>query len=290
MRKILFSLSVCMCIGFTANAQDVDDPAYVNKRGISLLPQAGDYAIGVDATPFLGYLGNIFSNYGNDSPYFNGVNQSIYGKYFLNDDRAIRAKLTMNLMNNVEKGVVPDDEQVANNPLNPDASVVDVWKATNGNIGLGVGYEFRRGKGRVQGFWGGELLIGLEFHKDKFEYANPITEINQNPSSFLFSGNISNTNSRSLERKTGMIFSGGIGGFVGVEYFFAPQISLGGELGLQLILRLESQSETKWESWNVLTNELQTQTDRKSKNWWSAQKAGLMTNATYGSIFIMFHF
>lgn len=289
MKKILFSLTVYMCFGFIAKSQDVDDPAYINKRGISLLPHAGDYAIGVDATPFLRYIGNFFSNDGNYTPYFNGVDQSIYGKYFLNDNRAIRVKLLMNMMNNAEKGVVTDDEQVANNPLNPNATVVDVWKATDANISFGVGYEYRRGRGRVQGFCGYELLLGLSNHKDKFDYANPMTGVNQNPSSYPFAGN-TDSYRRCTERKTGMMISGGIGGFVGVEYFFAPQISFGGELGLRMLYRSEGQSKTTWESWNVLAEELQTQTDRKSKSWWNAQTVGLMTNAMYGNVYLMFHF
>lgn len=32
-----------------------------NKKGTPILPQAGDYAIGVDATPFLEYFGNMFN-------------------------------------------------------------------------------------------------------------------------------------------------------------------------------------------------------------------------------------
>jgi hypothetical protein len=61
------------------NVDEINNAAYVNKRGVYLLPQAGDFALGVDATPFLEYLGNLFSG-SYDAPMFGGG--SIYGKYF----------------------------------------------------------------------------------------------------------------------------------------------------------------------------------------------------------------
>jgi len=292
MKKLVFLIVACMCFSFIAKAQDVDDPAYINKRGISLLPQAGAFALGVDATPFLRYFGNFFSRNGSDDLYFNGVDQSIYGKYFLHDDRAIRVKLSVRLMNKAEKGVVPNDEQVVVNPFYSNATVIDVLNTTGADVHLGFGYEYRRGRGRVQGYWGYEFLFGFEYRKDKFDYANPMTGFNQQPSSYNFNGNLdyyTDPYKRCTERKTGNIYSGGLGAFAGVEYFFAPQISIGGELGLRMKYRSEGQTETTWESWNVSVDQLQTKTERMSKNWWKAQTAGLFTNS-YGNIFLMFHF
>ena len=33
-----------------------------SKKGFPILPETGDYSIGIDATPFLQYFGQIFSN------------------------------------------------------------------------------------------------------------------------------------------------------------------------------------------------------------------------------------
>lgn len=65
-----------------------------NKKGTPILPQAGDYAIGVDATPFLEYFGNMFNGenfnaapgfqYNTDRPF------SIYAKQFISSTEAYR--------------------------------------------------------------------------------------------------------------------------------------------------------------------------------------------------------
>ena len=291
MKKIIFSLVLCLCAGFAAMAQDEDDPAFVNKRGVALLPQAGDFALGVDASPFLRYMGNLFTSDFNRSPRFNGVGQTFYGKYFVQDNRAIRMRLSLNLGNDASKGIVPNDYELANNPLNPFATVIDVQNSTYTDVTLGIGYEFRRGKGRAQGFWGYEVSLGYLDRKDKIDYANPMTEINQAPSTYDFINDFyGNPLKRMTEKNWGETLSGGLGAFVGVEYFFAPRISIGGEFWLGFQYRSEEQTETTWEYWDTSLNKVQTITERWWKNGWTAQTSGAITSASYGSIFLMFHF
>jgi hypothetical protein len=293
MKKIVFLFSLCLCVGFPVMAQDVDeegiDAAYFSKRGVYLLPQAGDFALGIDATPFLGYLGNFFSR-SNHAPDFNGLDQMIYGKYFLEDDRALRLRLGLSVFNSANKGVVPNDFELANNPLNANASVVDIHKRSSTEVTLGLGYEIRRGKGRVQGYYGGEVLLGFESGKNLYEYANPFTNVNQVPSSYDFNGNTwwSHSYSRATEEKYGNRFSAGLLGLVGVEYFFAPQMSIGGELGLGFLYSIQGQSERTFESWNSSADKVQIQSDRWDD--WNAQSAGAYTHSYGGRIFLMFHF
>jgi hypothetical protein len=120
-----------------------------------------------------------------------------------------------------------------------------------------------------------------------------MTALNTQPSSFYFDRNIgySDPYRRCTERKTGNVFSGGLGAFAGVEYFFAPLISIGGELGLGFVYSAAGQPERTLEYWDASAGQLQTVTERKSgwRTEWTAQTAGLLTN-TYGSIFLMFHF
>ena len=292
MKKIMFSFSLCLCVGFSAMAQDVDEEfnaAYSTKRGVYLLPQAGDFALGIDATPFLRYLGNIFTSSFNPAPSFNGVDQTLYGKYFLQDNRAIRARLTINIDNNVYKGVVPDDAAILQAGTTPDpdlyTKLTDVERSTASRVELGVGYEFRRGNGRVQGFYGGEVFLGFEGGKTKYEYANKITTDNQNPSrSIGYSGNINGTDSRITEDKIGNALYAGLGAFAGVEYFFAPQISIGGEFGFGFIFNTEAQGQSTWEGWDA--TEVKTQT-RKSDAWGHSIQ---VNTRPAGSIFLMFHF
>ena len=51
----------------SAFAQDL-----TSKKGEPFLPEAGDYMIGIDANPFLNYLGNFFGKtVANTAPTFN---------------------------------------------------------------------------------------------------------------------------------------------------------------------------------------------------------------------------
>ena len=281
MKKIIFSISLCL-IGYVTIAQEIDDvynAAYVNKRGVYLLPQAGDFALGFDASPLLRYVGNFFSSGGNSAPILS--DQTIYGKYFLADNRAIRARLSLGLSNSVDKGFVTKD-------TNPDATVTDFQRTSESNVMLGIGYELRRGNGRVQGFLGGEVMLGFEGGKLKYEYGNRMDEDNKSPTYYDFGENWILNNQRVTESKFGNYFFGGLGAFTGVEYFFAPQLSLGCEVGLGFLFSTTGQSQTTVEKWDMVDDERKVQT-LKGDSWYDARYLG---GGTYSSarIFLMFHF
>lgn len=295
MKKLIFSLGLCFCMGFMAMAQESteqatskdNDPAFTSRRGVPLLPKAGDFAIGIDATPFLNYVGNMFNqSNGISAPSFDGVDLMIYGKYFVEDNVAIRAKLYLNTGSDVIKGVVQNDAEVANNPLNSLATVIDVMKAKSTNVELRVGYEFRRGRGRIQGFYGGEVGVGYGSGKYVYEYANPMTAVNSNPSSFDFNGNVASPE-RATETKLGNSFSGTIAAFAGVEFFIAPQLSIGGEFNLGLTYASQSQSESTVEYWDG--SKVATQSARALGSSWPASSTSFATKPT-GTLFLMFHF
>ncbi|MCL2436368.1 MAG: hypothetical protein FWD09_09580, partial [Lentimicrobiaceae bacterium] len=253
------------------------------------LPQAGDFALGVDATPFLRYMGNFFTSGNNVAPFFNGVNgvhQTLYGKYFLQDDRAIRARLSVGVFNDTEKGVVPNDPALADNPL---ATLIDIQRMSEAAIELGAGYEFRRGHGRVQGFWGGEVSLGFSSAKTSYDFANRMTEDYPNPSTYDFGYpyNTFNPIVRTTEVKRGNEITIGLGGFAGVEYFFAPQMSLGGEVGLGFYFRTAGQGQATTESWDTGENKLRI--DVGKDLGWNAQNIAVGSRAA-GRIFLMFHF
>ena len=292
MKKIIISVGLCLGIVFAAAAQDLtsENPALVNKRGISLLPEAGDFAIGVEATPFLEYLGNFFNgSNSNDAPVFNGVDNKIYGKYFLDNDRAIRAKLRLNFYENQNKGTVANDTEVTNNPLNSAATIVDVQRLKTQDVDLYIGYEFRRGHGRVQGFYGAEVGFGYGGGKAVYEYGNEMTLLNQTPSSMNFGANIPVAGGRVTESKFGTELRASVAGFVGVEYFFAPQISIGGELNLGFVYSTLGQTENVLEQYDAASNQIQTIKSRSRDNSDLAGTAGVQTKY-YGNIFLMFHF
>ncbi|MDR1673156.1 MAG: hypothetical protein LBS09_06835 [Bacteroidales bacterium] len=301
MKKIILSFGI-LCMGFVATGQDfaveeaetTDNTVFVNRRGIPVLPKAGDFALGIDATPFLRYLGNVANNTtGNAAPLFNGVSNTIYGKYFIADDRAIRAKLRLNIYQDQHKGTVANDAEVARNPLNPFATTVDVQRISTQDVALTAGYEFRRGRGRVQGFYGGEVSIGYKGGKTVYEYSNPLTALNQNPSTADFGANLISSGlsaqDRITEQVSGATLSASVAGFVGVEYFFAPQISIGGELNLGLDYSTKAQDEITAEGYDAANDKIQTYSKRERSKSDLAGTAGIRT-ITSGSIFLLFHF
>ena len=303
MKKMIITVSLCMVTLFALYAQETDEKssfftkkreitddnsAIVNKRGISLLPQAEDIALGIEINPFLNYFGNMF-NYseGNEAPSFSGISNTLYLKYFLEQDIAVRAKLFLNFTQEKFKQTVTNQYAIITDPTNTAATTVDTRILNNQGIRLDLGYEIRRGHGRVQGFYGPEVSLGYFGGKDFYKYGNPITDANRNPEYHNFTGSNVNQGYRLTEVKTGGEFIAGLGGFVGVEYFFTPQISIGGELGLRFNYAIRGQDEITTEGW--LDSTIKEYSYRERKDDVSAFFIGGST-ITQGSIFILFHF
>lgn len=120
---------------------------------------------------------------------------------------------------------------------------------------MSLGYEFRRGYGRLQGFYGAEVSLGVWSGKIGYDYGNPITPNNQTPTS-AFGSSVGGE--RWLEIKSGTFFNIGLNAFVGVEYFFARKMSLGGELGLGFDYQSHSKEEITSEKYNASANRVET--------------------------------
>ncbi|MDR0711728.1 MAG: hypothetical protein LBF67_05240 [Prevotellaceae bacterium] len=272
MKKIILSLSMCLSIAAAA----------AQEQNSSYLPEAGDFALGVDASPFFRYMGNFLSSAGNNNtPGFTLLqDQGVYGKYFLSDDRAIRIKLLLDIYSTSNKQSVLDNEALS---TTPDATTIDTRKIGVTDVSLSVGYELRRGRGRVQGFWGGELALGLGRTSTTYEYGNPMTVATPNP----FTGFGLASSPRTLESKGGLSFIGGVCGFVGVEYFIANQVSLGGEFSLGLGATIRGQDEVT--SQRVTSGEVRESVVRSRDGNEVANIFGIKTMAT-GSVFLLFHF
>ncbi|MDR1865126.1 MAG: hypothetical protein LBR08_06080 [Bacteroidales bacterium] len=293
MKKIIILFGLCLCAGFSATAQDGEntDNVPVNKRGIAILPKAGDHVIGVSADPFLVYLGNFFGKTTtNASPEFKWDDVTFYGKYFLEDNRAIRAKLRVGYSSDQTKYFITNDHISANDPLNPDATTADVVKTGTQGLGLSAGYEFRLGRGRLQGFYGAEVSLGYDKENITYTYGNPMTDVNQAPTTFDDTTNPpteAHKSSRATETKGGLAVNAGLGGFIGVEYFFAPKISIGGEFGLGLSFSSKAQDETTLEKFNASSGQVETSTSRKGTTAGSDLSFG---TTAVGSLFLLFHF
>ncbi len=282
MKKIIISLSILFCVGTIVSAQETTlneqaqttserSKGTVNKAGQYILPVAGDYALGVSiSTP----LQSIFSDAA-DGIKFEGYQENIYGKYFLSDNRAIRAGISLNIGTDKTKSFVTNIAETTTNPLNIYATTVDITKVKTTNVGLFAGYEFRRGYGRLQAFYGPELAVGFNKVVKEYTYGNPLSELNQGE--------------RTTKESQATDITCSLGGFIGVEYFIAPKISIGGELNLGFGIETLGQIEMEKERYNSVTGEIETYSYREKTTVGPENTFLLQTNST-GNIFMMFYF
>lgn len=233
-----------------AFAQDL-----TSKKGEPILPEANDWAISFDAVPFMNYAGNLFSGNTamNNSPGANWVDpgtMTITGKMFKDEKTAYRVtiRLGMNSMKTTEKIA---DANVVVPPVYPQLPSMkeDEWKNASHFYGIGGGLEWRRGKTRLQGFYGGELMFWTSGEKNTFSYGNALSAagIIVNPDATTttdFGATATSTGSnltgvsdtygnpaRIKEDKPGSMMGLGVRGFIGAEYFLMPKISVGAEYG-----------------------------------------------------------
>ena len=281
--KIFFIISFILCINIIY-AQDKSP--LTSKSGKLILPQPGDIAVGINASPFLTYFGNFFNfNANNTSPSLQFLDaNTIYGKYFLTSNRALRVRVELTSTNYSNKKYVTDDNALYNDPLS-NAQVVDNHIQRSSNIVLGAGYEYRRGRTRLQGFYGFEGVLQFGNYVDFYEYGNPFTELFTNPTDYNFGGNQLINGGRVLEQHNGRNFGIGAGAFVGIEYFIFPCISVGGQVSWNLMYNKTGKSKQIYEIWNgseAVENTLfQSPGNRAFQSYTANPDAG---------IFFMFHF
>jgi len=171
MRKSIFS-ALLFLFASAAFAQPV------SKKGEYYLPQAGDWALGIDAAPFLNYIGNFFSDDFNSAPSAAFANSqfAIVGKKFVRDDFAYRGSFRLGILADNQRAFSPE---FSNDPTN--TTVEDSYGRTFTNAVLSFGVEKRKGNTRVQGYYGAEGLVGFGTEKHTFDYGNTINPQNTNP-------------------------------------------------------------------------------------------------------------
>ncbi|MDD4148748.1 MAG: hypothetical protein PHE33_01845 [Bacteroidales bacterium] len=256
----------------------------LSKRGEMILPQQGEMALGIDALPILGYFGNLFNGTVGNNASFGFINglynaNNIYVKYYLQDQVAIRGAVRNGLVNSTNREFVTMDQQI----MDPLMEVTDKRVINATNIGVGADYLMYRGKGRVQGYYGGGAFVNYNTSKTTFTYGNPITTEFSSPTWFGFTTNTQVTGGqRTLENFNNTSLGVTLRGVIGVEYFFAPKISVGGEMGLGFNT-FKNGGFTTVERWNGTDIEVETTED--------AHDGALgIDNFTSGALFIMFHF
>ena len=187
MKKIILTAAAVFAFSF-ANAQDLK-----SKKGEPYLPEAGDWGISFNADNLFKYVGNAFSGDNNTNEIGAVANSnssgSFTGKKFKTANQADRYTVGFALAS----GSATDVAGV---------KTVD----TDLNLEVGIGKEWRRGKTRLQGFYGYDLIAGLDL----------INSTKTTPVS-----------GPSVTVKSGVGFNVGAQGFLGAEYFIFPKMAIG---------------------------------------------------------------
>jgi len=210
---LVFVVLAILTMGIYAQA---NEEVLTTKKGVPIKPVVGDFAIGIDASPFFRYAGNLFAG---NNPYFPSFGftaqapGSIFGKY--------KASATTNYRAAVLIGYSSENEKTQNFT---DPDQVDKAKASAVTIGLTGGIEKHRNfVGRLSGYYGGQAGFRVDpWYDAALDYSGKLT---------VKDGNDSNDD---YEEVGGTTFTILAGGFVGIEFYIAPRISISGEFGYNL--------------------------------------------------------
>lgn len=260
MKKSILALAVVLG-ATTSFAQDL-----TSKKGENYLPEAGDWAIGIDAVPVLNYVGNFFgktndNNYANGMWDFNNPNMVITGKYFVEEGKAYRAGIRLGFGSDKGSMMVGDRSSTTAPvfPTSEPAMVENTYKVGATNIALTAGLEMRKGTTRLQGFYGAELGLMINSGKSTFTYGNALNQsttggnVDVDAADAMLGGANFDTDafgngSRILSEKSGLRFGVGVRAFIGAEYFIIPKLSLGGEFGWGLVFQGNGTQTVEMES------------------------------------------
>lgn len=210
--KKLLSLIILVTVSMGLFAQS-ESEVLKSKKGVPIKPAAGDFAIGIDATPFFRYAGNMFSG---NNPYFPsfGFTAQNPGAIFVK----FKASNSMTYRGSVLLGYTTETEKDANFT---DPDQIDKLTTTALSVGLTGGVEFHRDIfGRLSGYYGGQAgvmkdpyysAVGAYYGKASYKDAND--------------------SSNDYKETGGNTYSALAGAFVGIEFFIAPRIALSGEFG-----------------------------------------------------------
>lgn len=235
--KRLFIAALAV-VTFGATAQDVN---FKSKRGENLLPEKGDWALGFSTDGIFEYLGNAFNgNTANNAPTV-GISKTInndfkgrfVGKYFTKDKVAYRVVFNLKVESNNTKleNTTPDPSTtVVTVPVTPAPNVVgtifksDETQISNTEFSVGLGKEWRRGKTRLQGFYGTDVLLFVSSSSSKITNYKEVNATSTTPA-----GTLKVIDDDTFETKSGVGVGFGVEGFIGAEYFLFPKIAIGAQ-------------------------------------------------------------
>lgn len=265
---------LALILTFSAIAQE--EKTKEEKRYV---PQAGDIAVGIDGGPLFDYVGNMFNGTQNNGLNFN--ENTLYLRYFIADNAAIRGVLSINNSTNINRFYVQDDAAFFEDPLT-NKQLEDVQTQKNRNMMLRVGYQGFREYKRLVGFYGADLGFRYQKNSTIYEYGNQMTVLNPNPTTQW--GNLS---PRNLEVIGGSVKTIFVGAFTGAEYYFMPGFCVGGEFGLSYGTSFQGQSYSKRE---LMVETLHVEEDVATNPGSRWSNTNSQFPYTYGSLYFMIHF
>jgi hypothetical protein len=136
MKKLLILMMIFCAIQVSAQPQN--ENVLVSKTGKIILPEGGEYAVGISTNPLISFVGNMFNEKENNNFYIQSLGgTTIYGKYFASPQMAWRAKIYVNYRND------------------------RLFESENStyNSRIHFGYEKRHGDSRWQFLFGPEILL-----------------------------------------------------------------------------------------------------------------------------------
>ena len=267
------------------------------------LPKAGDIAVGIEASPILDFVGNMFNGtVGQQSnSRWAKQNYTLHGRYFLADDLAVRAHLRLNSADNktIERHFVVDQAALIKNPLSQD-KVEDKKVSYNNEWGLAVGAQQFRGQGRLRGFYGADLGYTYESSSTFYYFGNKMTELNPTPTTHTgWFG--ANPNERTISQQNSGEHKLGVMAFAGAEYYFMSRACIGFEVGLSLYGAFGTRSLTKTEKMVGTRYVIEEHEGAPANSFFRfgtnpsaggglAGSAGHLAGTGFGNFYLMFHF
>ena len=202
MKKSLFLLFASISF-VAANSQNL-----TSKKGEAYLPEKGDWAISVNASGIFNWVGNLANNTSNNvAPSVSNVNDYglpgvvLVGKKFTSDKNALRVIAGVNIGN------------TSTSTESGSGASVNTNKVSTTNLGLtaGLGKEWRRGKTRLQGYYGADVYLNL------------------NSTSTKTTNSLNGTGNKEVKVASGLGLGLGGNGFIGAEYFLFPKMAIGAQ-------------------------------------------------------------
>lgn len=270
------------------STEDDNQGGLTSKKGETILPEAGDWAIGFDAAPFLQYAGRFLGT-GNVAPTANFATSdaSIIGKYFVDAQTAYRARLRIGTGSS-NSSTLTDTSLAANGgqglPEYQGNYIEDITTTKYHQVTIGGGLEKRKGNTRIQGFYGGEAMVTFGGSKTTTDYGLDMAATTVQYSNV--------GTSRTVETSGGNMFGFGVRGFIGAEIFIFPKVSVAAEYGWGFGWSTTAEKMTKSENWQLANStatapslvETEVKTAGKTSGW------GVDTDNSGGQLNIIFHF